>query len=231
MSRSHNNKGRARNGPAFVQIHHWFRKTEAWRSLGPYSKLLYIEMKAKYSGANNGEIPMSYREAAELLGCSNRPVIIGFQELQDRGFIVPVQKGAFSWKVRFEGTGRATTWRLTEIAQDWPERSLAPTYEFKTWSPPPAENKTRRAKSTRMACKKHPISEGMACGKHPIGVKKARHSAQSDGGHGVQKARTSISTISLQPVGQISSALLNSPILKKAKDEVRRQSKKNGAAK
>ena len=42
-------------GPPFTQIYHWLRKTDAWRSLGPYARLLYIELRAKYSGTNNGQ--------------------------------------------------------------------------------------------------------------------------------------------------------------------------------
>jgi hypothetical protein len=231
MSRT-DRKGKRVGGPAFVQIFHWIRKTEAWRSLGPYSRLLYIELRGRYSGVNNGDISMSYREAEELLNCSNRPVIVAFRELQDRGFIVPIQKGSFSWKVRFGEGGRATTWRLTELPADWPERSLSPSQEFKSWVPTDQpENKRRREKSTPMGCKKHAIDDGMACKKHAYGVKKAPHSSTSDRAHGVQKACTSISTNTLAPVGQISSALLRSPLLKKAREETRRQSRKNGAAK
>ena len=231
MSRT-DRKGKRVGGPAFVQLYHWIRQTEAWRSLGPYSRLLYIEVRARYTGSNNGNISMSHREAAELLGCSNRPVLVAFQELQDRGFIVPVQKGSFSWKVRFGEGGRATTWRLSELPADWPERSLSPSMEFKSWTPPePSENKTRCAKSIPMVCEKHTTDEGMVCKKHTYGVKKAHHSAQSEHADGVQKARTIRSTISLQPIGQATSALLRSPLLKKAKEEAKRQSPKNGAAK
>lgn len=230
MSRT-DRRGNRVGGPAFVQIFHWVRKTAAWRSLSPYGRLLYIEMRAKFTGTNNGDISMSYREAAELLGCSNGPVISGFRELQDRGFIVPVQKGSFNWKVRFGEGGRATTWRLTELAQDYPERSLIPTYEFKTWAQSPVtKNKTRRENLTRNASDSHAITDDMASESHANGVKISRHSGPPGQVDGVKISRTSISTISLQPVGQISSALLRSPLLKKAKEEAKRQSRKNGAA-
>ncbi|WP_442577580.1 hypothetical protein ACSBOB_18580 [Mesorhizobium sp. ASY16-5R] len=231
MSRS-DRRGNRVGGPAFVQIFHWIRKTEAWRSLSPYSRLLYIEMRAKFSGTNNGGISMSYREAADLLGCSNGPVITGFRELQDRGFMVAVQKGSFSWKVRFGEGGRATTWRLTELPQDYPERSLTPTYEFKTWVPSTAtEKKARRENLTRNASYSHAISDDMASDFHANGVNISRHSRTSELVDGVKISRTSISTISLQPVGQISSAVLNSPLMKRAREEAKRQSKKTGAAK
>jgi hypothetical protein len=168
MSRTHNNRERAKGGLPFVPLHHWFRKTDAWRSLGPYAKLLYIEMKARYDGSNNGFISYSYRQAEEDLGCSNKPVPGAFAELQKRGFIVAVQKGLFSWKVRFGEGGRATTWRLTELPQDYPERSLKPTHDFKNWVAPQHENKTRHAKSEPDAPLKRAISEPMARPKRAI---------------------------------------------------------------
>jgi hypothetical protein len=157
---------------------------------------------------------MSYREAAELLGCSNRPVIVGFRDLQDRGFIVAVLKGAFTWKVRFQGAGRATTWRLTELPADLPERSLTPSYEFKNWQPPTSgKSKTRREKSRPYVCKKHAIPDCMVCKKHAIGVKDSRHQGPFGDVDGVQKARTSISTISPTPLGDVSRALLDSRLV------------------
>ena len=141
MSRRAGSKGKAYKGPAFTQLMHWVRKTEAWRSLGPYARLLYIELRAHYTGSNNGDISYSYRQAEADLNCSNKPIPGAFRELQDRGFIKPVQKGAFSWKARFDGAGRATTWLLTELPQDRPERGLAPSLEFKTWQPDIVEKK------------------------------------------------------------------------------------------
>lgn len=213
MANKQDRRGRSRGGPAFVQLFHWVRQTDAWRSLSPWSRLLYIELRGRYSGTNNGDIPMSYREAAEILGCSNGPINVAFRELQGRGFIVPVHKGSFNWKVRFTGTGRATTWRLTELSADYPERSLTPSYEFKAWKAE-AENKTRHQNLTPKASKSHAINDGMASKSHANGVKISRHSGGEGGVDGVKISRTSISTISPQPLGDISRALLNSRIVK-----------------
>jgi hypothetical protein len=217
MANKQNRKGRSKGGPAFVQLYHWIRQTDAWRSLSPWTRLLYIEIRARYTGGNNGDIPMSYREAAEILGCSNGPIIVAFRELQDRGFLVPVQKGSFTWKVRFQGSGRATTWRLTELPADHPERSLTPSYEFKAWKPDP-ENKTRRENLTPKASKSHAINSGMASKSHASGVKISRHSEAIDDADGVKISRTIRSTISPTPVGDITRALLRSKIVVGAKD-------------
>lgn len=131
----HNSKGRSKGGPPYVQLYHWIRKTDAWRSLAPYSRLLYVEIRGRYNGSNNGDISYSYRQAEEDLCCSNKPIPIAFRELQERGFIKPVSKGAFSWKARFDGKGRATTWLLTELPQDYPQQSLIASYDFKARNP------------------------------------------------------------------------------------------------
>ncbi|MFC5515334.1 hypothetical protein, partial [Kaistia terrae] len=174
MTRKHDSRGRRPHGPPYVQLFHWIRLTEAWKSLAPYSRLLYIEIRGRFNGSNNGDISMSHREAAEILCCSGRPVNAGFKELEDRGFIRPVQRGSFGWKVRTGGKGRATIWRLTELPQDIPVYNAAPSYEFKVWTPPAApKNKTRRANSIPVACEKHSIATDMACEKHPNEVREA----------------------------------------------------------
>jgi hypothetical protein len=210
MGNKQDRKGRSKGGLPFVQLYHWLRKTPAWLSLSPYAKLLYIEMRAKYNGTNNGDISMSYREAEELVGCSNKPIPGAFRELQDRGFIIPVQKGAFTWKVRFQGSGRATTWRLTELSQDIPERAIA-TLDFKKWQP--SENKTRHAESGPYARPGRAISDAMTRPKRANGTPRAGHIDENAVQHGTPRAGTSISTISPTPIGDVSRALLKSKIV------------------
>ena len=191
MSRNKKYRGDPNKPPEFVQLLNWVRKTEAWRSLKPWSRLLYIELRGKYNSRNNGDISMSYQEAEQLLGCSNKPIPNAFWELQDRGLIKAVQKGSFSWKVRFEGKGRATTWLLTE-------------------------KKTRHAKSGPDARQKRAIPADMARQKRAYGTPEAGHFEQNALHNGTPKAGTFISTISPQLLGQVTAALLNSRLVKKA---------------
>ena len=154
----HNNTGRNKSGPPYVQLFHWIRKTEAWRSLAPYSRLLYIEIRGRFNGSNNGEISMSHREAMEILDCSDGPIKKGFKELEDRGFIVATQKGAFDWKTHKAGEARASRWLLTELPQHSPERSLTPRYDFKKWV---AEKKSRCEKIPPIEVKNTTINSSM----------------------------------------------------------------------
>jgi hypothetical protein len=90
---------------------------------------------------------MSYREAQELVGCSNKPIPAAFRDLIEKGFIKQERRGSF------KGTPFATTWILTELPQDEPERSLVPSKEFMSWKPDgrPAQKKTPHAESVHAA--------------------------------------------------------------------------------
>ncbi|MFK4062925.1 hypothetical protein [Brucella anthropi] len=169
----HNNKGRSKGGAPYVQLFHWIRKTDAWRSLSPYPKLLYIEIRGRYNGSNNGGISFSVREAMDALCCSNRTAINAFKDLEDRGLIKAVIKGAFDWKTRYGAEGRATTWLLTELQQDVPERSLVPSYDFKKWVAPDGAKKKTRVKNIHpLGEKTTPMNDGMGEKNSPNGCKK-----------------------------------------------------------
>lgn len=217
----HNNKGRSKGCPPYVQLFHWIRKTEAWRSLSPYPKLLYIEIRGRYNGSNNGGISFSVREAMEALGCTNKPAIKAFKDLEDRLLIKPVVKGAFDWKTRIGAEGRATTWLLTELPQDVPERSLVPSYDFKKWTPPEAPKKKTRVDNLHpMDGEMPPINQAMDGEMPPIGCKNSTHKATFEHGDGWKKSTTyklpyTPSKTSTQHSGliQVSDALLQSRLV------------------
>jgi hypothetical protein len=143
MAKKHNAQGRSPHGPTYVKLDQWLLKSAAWLSLSVYSRCLYIEIKRRYFGTNNGNISLSHREAQRLLNCSNKPVPAAFRELQEKGFIKARQKGAF------KGVPMATTWILTEVPQDLPERHLIPSKEFMSWQPDANDHskKARHAES------------------------------------------------------------------------------------
>ena len=120
--------GRSKKVARHVRIYHWMMDAEAWQSLTGNQRAIYIEMAARYNGRNNGRIPYSVREAAESLHIGKSTAARDLAALQERGFIIPRKKGAFSLKVR-----HATEWRLTEYFCDvTPAMS---TKEFMRWSP------------------------------------------------------------------------------------------------
>ncbi len=74
------------------------------------ARCLEMELKALYNGANNGDLFLSVREAADRLNIADNTASKAFKELEAKGFITPKQKGSFSWKKR-----HATSWILTEF--------------------------------------------------------------------------------------------------------------------
>jgi hypothetical protein len=129
MSR-HRNKPEARAIDRHVRLYHWIMRTAAWKSLPPAARALYAELARHYNGKNNGRIAYSIRQAAADLGTSLGFTLKLSAMLQERGFIVVMQKGAFSVKKR-----HATEWRLTEFICD--VTGQVPSKEFAHWQQPP----------------------------------------------------------------------------------------------
>ena len=161
--------GRSKDaGAQHWYLYAWFVNCAAWRSLSPDSRALYLEIRCRYNGRNNGRIPMSHREAETLINRSNKPVAAAFVELQDKGFIRAITKGSFDWKVNHEAgeAGRSTRWLITEEKADYPVPSIVPGKDFMKWRPP--ENKTRYAEGTPMVGQGHTINDGMVCHEHTM---------------------------------------------------------------
>ncbi len=114
--------------PHHIRFYHSIMDSEAyWHLSGNGLKVLLALIRID-NGTRNGAIAYSYRRAAEDTGLSPRTCLRCLQELQDKGFIVCTQKGAFSRKVL-----HASLWRYTW--QAWPEGKMGPTRDFERWKP------------------------------------------------------------------------------------------------
>lgn len=109
MSKRHNKTGRSKGEPRHVRLYHWLMQSDAWRTLAPAAKALYLELGFRYNGSNNGRIGLSVRDAGDALQVSKATAARAFAELEQRGFVETVRKGHFDRKKR-----HATEWRLTE---------------------------------------------------------------------------------------------------------------------
>ncbi|MDP2494509.1 hypothetical protein Q8W25_10825 [Shimia thalassica] len=125
-----------------VQLPEWLQASEAWDTMQPEPRALYLELKRRYNGSNNGEIFLSHRDAANALNVHRNTVGAWFKELQARGFIFLMT----GHHLGPAGIGQASKWRLEEL----PTLDGRPaTKSFLSWTEkqnPRTKNRTRRHK-------------------------------------------------------------------------------------
>lgn len=102
--------GMPSNTKRHVRLHHYMLESQAWQSLSPHGRALFIEIWQRFNGQNNGAISYGHREAEESLKVSKNLPKRFFDELESKGFIVATRRGHFQTK-----GGPATTWRLTTL--------------------------------------------------------------------------------------------------------------------
>ncbi len=158
--RDRRRKSKTSPSDRFFQMHVWLLNSPAWKATNVYERCLYMELKQRYNGTNNGDIALSHREAQAALNCSNRPVIDAFKGLLDKGFIRAAQLGSFHWKKEGGAGGRSTRWILTEYPTDYPVKSLSPDRTFMTWKPGD-QKKSRCDDSTPYVCAEHTMKRSM----------------------------------------------------------------------
>ena len=136
MSRNKPYKRHKKGAGRHVQLQEWFQATEAWATLQPGPRALYVELKRLYNGNNNGKLFLSHRDAAEALNVHRNTVGPWFKELERRG-IICMTKGPH---LGSEGHGKAAQWALCEM----PTHDGKPSdHSFRSWT----EKKKPRTKS------------------------------------------------------------------------------------
>jgi hypothetical protein len=103
-------KKHKRGAGRHVQLPEWLQSSKAWATLKPGPRALYVELKRRYNGVNNGRIHLSHRDAAKALNAHRNTVGSWFEELQKRGFIRMTQGPHLGPS----GIGKASMWALDE---------------------------------------------------------------------------------------------------------------------
>ena len=144
MSRKKPYKHHKRGVGQHVQLPEWLQASEAWATLRPGPRALYIELKRRYNGSNNGRIRLSHREAAVSLNVHRNTVGLYFDELQDRGFICMAAGPCLGPS----GVGQTALWVLGEA----PTNDMKPAGKaFMRWT----ENKIPAQKTG------HPVTKNV----------------------------------------------------------------------
>jgi len=103
------NKARRKKFVNFIMLgRNMILHCEEWKRLGPAAKLIYIHLKAKHNGSNNGDICLHYSELQSERGLrSPSTVSTAFQELERKGWIRRAEYGGLYRRPnRYELTGR-----------------------------------------------------------------------------------------------------------------------------
>ena len=128
-------KGVIESKERFIKLTYSLLESEAWKWLRPISKAVYIELRCRYNGLNNGRISLSLSEAAHILKASKSTISKALNQLETHGFIKLIKKGYF--------TGRmASEYALTDEQLD----GYSPTREWRQWQP----NKPHRRRQMRV---------------------------------------------------------------------------------
>jgi len=107
----------------------------AWRSLSGAACKVWIELRCRFNGANNGEITLSLDEGARLLKLGKATIMRALAELEAKGFVVMTTRG--QWYGRL-----ASTWAVT----DKPVNGNLATNAWKQWTPPKKQTLGSEAK-------------------------------------------------------------------------------------
>jgi DNA-binding MarR family transcriptional regulator len=95
-----------RRFPSFVALDRAMLKAKEWRlELSASEKLLYIYLKNKYVGINNGEIELHYSELADLMAPGT--IARAFKGLEQKGWIEKTKFGGlYRYVNRYRLTGK-----------------------------------------------------------------------------------------------------------------------------
>ncbi|MEL7252956.1 MAG: hypothetical protein AAGL23_02200 [Pseudomonadota bacterium] len=94
-----------------VQLPEYLQATEAWATLKPGPRALYIELKRRFNGSNNGRIFLSHRDAAKAINVSPNTIGGYYRQLIERG-LIDMTRASFLGP---SGVGQASLWALQEL--------------------------------------------------------------------------------------------------------------------
>jgi hypothetical protein len=122
-SRRTNATGR-NEGEAYAPLSYPLLQSPAWRSLSGAAVKVWLELRTRFNGGNNGKLTLSRDEAAACLGIGKATVGRALVELEAKGFVVLKRRG--NWYGRL-----ASEWAVTDKGID----GAPPTNAWRQWQP------------------------------------------------------------------------------------------------
>jgi len=102
---------------------------DEWKQLSPSAKVLYLCIKAKHNGTNNGQILLHYSELRKMKGFrSDETISKAFAELEKKGWInKPGPGGLYKIPNKYGLTGKYDD-HITDRSHTAPEKYKESTY-------------------------------------------------------------------------------------------------------
>jgi hypothetical protein len=94
--------GRSKRKDQFVPVAYGMAHSPAWRSLTGSAVKVYIELRSRYNGGNNGRLTLSLDEGSRLLGLGKATVRRAFLELETKGFVRCTKRGRWYGRLASE---------------------------------------------------------------------------------------------------------------------------------
>ncbi len=133
-------KHQKRGAGRHVQLPEWLQESEAWATLKPGPRALYIELKRRYNGSNNGRIILSHRDAGKLLNVHYNTPGAWFDVLEARGFIRKTR----GHHLGPSGIGQSSHWALEELPTDDGKPASKAFMSWRQKQKPPTKTQTPR---------------------------------------------------------------------------------------
>ena len=86
---------------SFVMLTNELINSKAWKELSCYARAVYIEIKHKYNGKNDGNLSYTYREASEIMHTDTFTKAL--RELVNNGLIDIIRSGGLYRKSNIFG--------------------------------------------------------------------------------------------------------------------------------
>jgi len=121
----------------FLRLTHHLLNSQAWQSLTPQERAVFICVAQLFNGSNNGRIAMSCRRAASGANVSKDTANKALRTLVEKGFLVVTTPSSFGTNSR-----RATEYEVTCF--EMPGRNR-PRLSFQDWRPSPKPDKPKKS--------------------------------------------------------------------------------------
>jgi len=137
LGRPVNIKGRSKGEGQYATLPYEMLHSPAWRSLSGPAVKVWLELRTRFHGANNGRLILSLEEAARLLVLGKATVQRALVELQDKGLVIRTRRGQWYGRI-------ASTWATTDKSIN----GDSPPQAWKVWRAPTTPQKTKRGSET-----------------------------------------------------------------------------------